>query len=473
MKKNMLVRMIAVILCAACLPVMAGAAAEAGGDGEAVLLDKLRTVRDFKFQNHSKGIGTGTCAVYSAPSNSSYRAANGRAACDLAAEVDESGFIPGWLLVRYKTAAGKMRVGYIRREKTGDFKGAINDYTAVLEDYPNFWTGYENRAKCYRLAGMNKQALADERKVYIARLDDMFGTAKRNRQKPTRKQKEQDIDDYKKMVVENDDENIAKFYASDYRGRIQNRDVVIEQQPLYLLTFTPRENGLTARLSYAQFLEQFNNSRVLSRPLYLAPHEEALDADGIRSVDEEARQLANRLSHQQRDTRLLFAHAFCTSSKRDYTAAIDDLNQALSLDSTFVAALFLRAVVREKQLETYRSKQHKETGLQSEDMRMDYRPVIADLSNAIRQEPACAFFYYNRGCIYSRIKADDEARRDYDKAIQLNPSLAEAYYNRGLLLVGQQNYQDGFADLSKAGELGIYSAYSLIKHFRRVQQGKK
>ena len=85
---------------------------------------------------------------------------------------------------------------------------------------------------------MNKQALADERKVYIARLDDMFGTAKRNRQKPTRKQKEQDIDDYKKMVVENDDENIAKFYASDYRGRIQNRDVVIEQQPLYLLTFT-------------------------------------------------------------------------------------------------------------------------------------------------------------------------------------------------------------------------------------------
>ena len=130
-------------------------------------------------------------------------------------------------------------------------------------------------------------------------------------------------------------------------------------------------------------------------------------------------------------------------------------------------------MVREKQLETYRSKQHKEAGLQSEDMRMDYRPVIADLSNAIRQEPACAFFYYNRGCIYSRIKADDEARRDYDKAIQLNPSLAEAYYNRGLLLVGQQNYQDGFADLSKAGELGIYSAYSLIKHFRRVQQGKK
>ena len=125
MKKNMLVRMIAVILCAACLPVMAGAAAEAGGDGEAVLLDKLRTVRDFKFQNHSKGIGTGTCAVYSAPSNSSYRAANGRAACDLADEVDESGFINGWLLVRYKTAAGKMRVGYIRREKTGDFKSSM------------------------------------------------------------------------------------------------------------------------------------------------------------------------------------------------------------------------------------------------------------------------------------------------------------------------------------------------------------
>ena len=52
---------------------------------------------------------------------------------------------------------------------------------------------------------------------------------------------------------------------------------------------------------------------------------------------------------------------------------------------------------------------------------------------------------------------------DYTKAIELDPNLAEAYFNRGLALVRLKKTQDGIADLSKAGELGIYKAYSVIK----------
>ena len=51
--------------------------------------------------------------------------------------------------------------------------------------------------------------------------------------------------------------------------------------------------------------------------------------------------------------------------------------------------------------------------------------------------------------------------------------LAEAYYNRGLIHIELNNYQQAYLDLSKAGELGLYSAYSLIKHFRKQQQTKK
>ena len=126
MKKNTLVRMIALILCAACLllPLSAGTA-EAGGNGEADLLNRLRTVPDFKFQNHSKGIGTGTCAVYTAPSTGAYRTMNGRATCDLAGEVGEAGYVNGWLLVRYKTDGGRVRVGYIKKDEAGDYKSSM------------------------------------------------------------------------------------------------------------------------------------------------------------------------------------------------------------------------------------------------------------------------------------------------------------------------------------------------------------
>jgi tetratricopeptide (TPR) repeat protein len=358
-------------------------------------------------------------------------------------------------------------------EQTGDYRGAIRDYTTVLEDYPNFLTGYENRARCRRLIGQDKLALADERKVYIARLDDMFGTGHRRRQKPTRKQKEQDIDDYKKMVVENDEENIAKFYASDYRGRIQNRDVAVESQPLYLLTFLPQGSGLAVRSSYAAFLDKFNGTGLLERQVYLASREGALDAEDIKAIDADVLRLAGRLGKESRNIPLLFAHAFCAASKRDYTAALADLDQALSLDSTYVAALFLRAVVNEKQLEALQFKKGQGEVSRVQDTRLDYKPVLDDFSRAIAYEPSCGYIYYNRGCIHARIKDIAAALQDYDKAIECQPSLAEAYYNRGLLRVELADYQEGFTDLSKAGELGLYSAYSLIKHFRKVQQGIK
>ena len=40
---------------------------------------------------------------------------------------------------------------------------------------------------------------------------------------------------------------------------------------------------------------------------------------------------------------------------------------------------------------------------------------------------------------------------------------AEAYFNRGLARLSQGDANRGIADLSKAGELGIINAYSIIK----------
>ena len=54
---------------------------------------------------------------------------------------------------------------------------------------------------------------------------------------------------------------------------------------------------------------------------------------------------------------------------------------------------------------------------------------------------------------------------DYNKAIELNPDFADAYFNRGLTHIFLGNNKLGISDLSKAGELGIVSAYNVIKRF--------
>ena len=52
---------------------------------------------------------------------------------------------------------------------------------------------------------------------------------------------------------------------------------------------------------------------------------------------------------------------------------------------------------------------------------------------------------------------------DYNEAIRLRPDFSDAYFNRGLVYVFLGETQKGIADLSKAGELGIVSAYNVIK----------
>ena len=59
---------------------------------------------------------------------------------------------------------------------------------------------------------------------------------------------------------------------------------------------------------------------------------------------------------------------------------------------------------------------------------------------------------------------------DFTQAVSLDPNLGEAYYNRGLCAIYSKQVEEGIRDLSKAGELGIYTAYSIIKKYRNKTQ---
>ena len=361
----------------------------------------------------------------------------------------------------------------ILHEKTGNYRAAIQDYTTVLKEYPDFLAGYENRARCRRKVGDNALALQDERKVTIAQLDEMYGQRKRPK-RVTRKQKEQNIDEYQNLVVEDESDNIAKFYASDYRGRVQNRQVDVAPQPLYLLTFHPLAGDVVFRKDFAAFVENLNTSRLFKRKIYIASRQSVTSEEEIQEIDTENHHLAAEIGTRGASPAQLFALAMFAASKRDYVSALSSLDQALRQDSLFEAALFLRAGVRASQLETQEASQNSQTQIGSaiENFRISYRPVVHDLSNAISVDSHCAYLYYNRGCIYQKMKLNDEALRDYTQAIMMQPDLAEAYYNRGLLYVELNDYSKANLDLGKAGELGLYSAYSLIKHFRKAQQQK-
>ena len=61
------------------------------------------------------------------------------------------------------------------RAQTGDYRGAISDYSKVIEEYPNFTVGYYHRAEARKKIGDRKGAEQDEFKLLKMQLDKRNG----------------------------------------------------------------------------------------------------------------------------------------------------------------------------------------------------------------------------------------------------------------------------------------------------------
>ena len=92
------------------------------------------------------------------------------------------------------------------------------------------------------------------------------------------------------------------------------------------------------------------------------------------------------------------------------------------------------------------------------------------LEKATLLQPNAAYLYYNKGCVLGAQGRLDEAREAFTKALTLDDRMAEAYYNRGVAALLDGRAADALPDLSRAGELGIYRAYNLIKQAKKTLQ---
>ena len=94
---------------------------------------------------------------------------------------------------------------------------------------------------------------------------------------------------------------------------------------------------------------------------------------------------------------------------------------------------------------------------------VEHEQIIRDYDRVIQLNPSFVFAYFNRANLRCAQRDFRAAIVDYDEAIRRDPDFAAAYFNRGLAKLSLGQATDGIADLSKAGELGIYNAYNIIK----------
>ena len=343
-------------------------------------------------------------------------------------------------------------------EQTGNLRAAIRDYSKVIEDFPNFWFGLEHRASCYRRLGNTKQAELDEFRILKAQMDKRYGKQQRmtDKQRQMRKRSDEDMEKYNQLVIA-DEEEVEHEYKSAYRGRVQNRKADMAFLPMYGLTFVRPNDELKKDHIYDTVVEAFNQQS-RSHRLYLTCDQTSVSEENMKQLFAYINSLSTAIDATKKTSdvkSLLFLRAVAYTSIQNFDNAIDDLSIALQIDSTLTLAYWQLAVCQAK-INEFNAAQGTNTDLQAAN-------VVGNLSDALKFLPNDAFLYYNRGNFYAQRGDYQRAVDDYTRAIVLEGNLAEAWYNRGLALIYLKRETEGIADLSKAGELGLYQAYSIIK----------
>jgi tetratricopeptide (TPR) repeat protein len=366
----------------------------------------------------------------------------------------------------------------ILRKQTGDFRGAIKDFTSVIKVHPNFLAGYYNRAEARRRIGDIKGADLDEFKVMKTQLDKRFGIGqgkKSAKSDKTRKKSDKDMENYSKIVVADDSESEQK-YKSEYRGKVQDKNVEIRLEPMFALTYYEKSSEIKRDLKYHKYIDDLSNSGAVPKRLLItnmeSPLTEKQAKNHFASIDERTSEIVKHPN----DATKRFARSLDFYLVQDFTNAIEDLTQAINCNSSFFPAYFNRSLIRWKQLDYEKSEEEKnaaesQNGPKKVDVKVpEYNIVKSDLDKVIQLAPDFVYAYYNRGNVLCMLKDYRSALADYDKAISLDPNFAEAYFNRGLTNIFSGNNKKGISDLSKAGELGIVSAYNVIKRFTEQKQ---
>ncbi len=346
-------------------------------------------------------------------------------------------------------------------ERTGDIKGAIEDYTKVIEEYPNFHTGILYRARCYRRLGQTQKAELEEFRVYKEQLyQHLYGIQPGQGKRNQRKRSDLDPDKYAELVVE-DEQEPEREYQSDYRGHVQNRKADMELLPMFALSLQPQQDGVNRTLHYDAAVEQMNRQRQ-GRTIYVSNQHAQLDTRHSESYFSYIDSLSTAIGQAgslRHTMPLLLARAVAYAAVQDNDAAIHDLTTYLAEDSTQMLALWQRAVCRQRMV-LFAASEGKSTELAQ-------HGVVSDLQSALRQNPHSGYLLYNMGCLLAWQQAYASADDYFSRAIEADSQLAEAYYNRGICRLHQELTAEGTADLSKAGELGMYQAYSIIKKYRK------
>ena len=372
--------------------------------------------------------------------------------------------------------------------RTGQFKESVADYDAVLAKYPTFEAGYMARGEAKRRMGDRKggdadydKALSIFKKKHTHESDfnpveiEVEAAVKKAeaRQNGEEEPETQDeiMNKFNTLLTVAPDNPIKPEYANRQRGHIQNSNVDIEPEPMFLLSFYSHDNKLNGNTYYMKEIAELNDTRLLPATLSLVEGDQQIDENEIEKHFASIEYYNSLLVNARPRAIDYFARGMDYLMVRNGDAAIADANAALAINDDFTLAHLLMANAKYLKYRMARNGADEDAATDAKTQAMLHQreqtamlqDVIKSLDDVLKLSPKNVYALYDKGNVFVALNDFTSAISCYSKALEIKPDLAAAYYNRGLMYLRLGNKELGMADLSKAGELGILPSYNVLK----------
>lgn len=345
----------------------------------------------------------------------------------------------------------------------GNPKLAVSDLDKIIQRYPTFVPAITERSNAYTLLGKESAArkdmyqasklIYDERTANQAReiqdqqealADDTTATNE------VRDEKDENIRKFKLLVINSRDKAYNELYREEgesIRGRIQDRETAVELRPMYQLSYYTRSDSqlrLSPKSSYAEALRLTGEGRQISVTCDLPQLSEP------------------QLQEHMSPSGTAFEQAMDYLTIKDHASVVQTLTEAIAEQPTMPALYFQRGVSRVLAFQVSQRDSEPDFILR----KGVFEAAIGDFQKVLELVPDFAPALYNIGWIYYTLGQYQQAIVYFDRAIAVEGDMGVAYFNKGLTLyaLGEKDRAD--RSMSRAGTLGIYDAYSII---RRMQ----
>ena len=376
--------------------------------------------------------------------------------------------------------------GLVRLELSEN-KEALQDFNKIVSKYPRFYPVYYAMGEAKRNEGDMKTAMR-----YVHYADELVEKYVENPEKNALDRPKiaasESYDAGNKNEEETETEVMEKFnhlktvssvkeqqltYNEKIKGRVQDRDVKVEYEPLYAVSFLEAPESLQSVSNYFRELDDLNRQNLISHKLYLIPDSVFSSGDYSEYFDDLFEQEAffsTRIKNGQGRPVDYLSLGIINTSLKNYPDALSNLDIAISMDPRFTVSYMARGFARYADAKSQMKINSDKTEAKGYFEDIIYsgllQEAIEDFNKAIELNPKLIFAWFNKGNILLEAGDYNSAMQCFAKAIEIDAEFGPAYFNRGLTYMQLGNKQKAFEDLSKAGELGILPSYNILKRMK-------